>query len=109
MMYPIGDHVYLWVSIVAFLVFSLGSGVLAGYIAGRWEDLGRYAFSICTLGLGTFFLLFLAYTMYLKVYARMPIAWTGTLVWGHYPALIAAVTFGWKVGRSRNSPPKLLR
>jgi hypothetical protein len=97
------DKYQLWLSILAFIVFSLGSGVIAGYIAGRLDEMGRYATAMTALGLGSFFLLLLTYTVYLKLFARMPAVWTGPLMWGMYPVLIAAVILGWRVAGKRKS------
>jgi hypothetical protein len=91
----------LWMSILAFATFSLGSGVIAGYIAGRLDELGRYSTSVATLGLGLFFLLTLTYTIYLKVFARMPEDWTAPLIWAIYPGMIGAVVLGWHVAEAR--------
>ena len=109
------DQPQLWLSITAFLMFSLGSGVIAGYIAGRLDELGRYAVSMAVLGLGTFFMLLLSYTFYLRFFALMPADWTGALLWGHYPLMISAVLFGWHIAGMRRAtlaeqnPPRRLR
>lgn len=95
------DRSQLWLSMLSFAVFSLGSGVIAGYVAGRLDELGRYAMSMTILGLGSFFLMLLAYTVYLRIFARMPQAWTGPLMWGLYPGMIAAVVLGWHIARQR--------
>ena len=100
------DRSQLWISIVAFIVFSLGSGVIAGYLAGRLDEFGRYAMSLTVMGLSMFFLLLLTYTVYLKAFARMPVAWTGPLLWSLYPAMIPAVLLGWYVAQQRNAASK---
>ena len=107
------DRSQLWLSIASFILFSLGSGVIAGYVAGRLEELGRYAVSTAVLGLGTFFIMLMGYTLYLRMFARMPMAWTGPLMWGLYPGLMSAVILGWYVAKisaasrrnTTNKPP----
>lgn len=93
----------LWLSMLSFAAFSLGSGVLAGYVAGRLNELGRYAVGTAVLGLASFFLLLIAYTVYLRMFARMPGDWTGPLMWGLYPGMVAAVILGWK-GAKKERP-----
>ncbi|MBW3623871.1 MAG: hypothetical protein KY468_10740 [Armatimonadetes bacterium] len=96
------DQSQLSLSIFSFVLFSLGSGVIAGYVAGRLEELGRYALSVVTMGLGFFFLLLLMYTVYLRMFARMPLSWIGPLMWTIYPCMVGAVILGWYVAQKRN-------
>jgi hypothetical protein len=97
------DRSQLWLGILSFVMFSLGSGIIAGYVAGRLDELRRYAVSTAVLGLSSFFLVLVMYMVYLRLYARMPAAWTGPLLWGLYPGMVAAVILGWYVAKQRKA------